>query len=1400
MSETSHIAPQDEVASMVSTGVELLYRPGESIFGEMASALVENGWSVFPQHRDGKRLPGSIDGEPIKWRTDHNLSEALPTDDALALWKRHLPGLNVACVFGPASGHTFAVDIDITDYTRAAAVEEMAVSHLGATPLRRQGRAPKIALIYRHAPDDNIASISRQFPDGDGLEILSTGKLLTFYGLHHVTREYFRWDLMHPYFVGPDIAPLVSRAQVDAFIEAVNVRFPFIRPQGAAGDWSPTRGATGSLGPGNWTEEGGRVVDGRERFITYLAMTAVSDGRDVLLSANEKGEASWEVTLREIADGVANTFFALALCEGKWAQRHLFRESFSRVSRFATGLREGRFQPSYRRTASRPDKGAGAGDQRPLNRVTATPRRTRRVDDDMSQGDVVDEVACPAPVDPEMSFLRHPRSTQQNITVYQGPEDAPSLAIPVNREQLKRNINNRLNDAIAQFFDAVYAGLEGQAGDETRLRGAGGRSRVDIMIAPTGAGKTSQTIRYIAADPRTYRDMPVLEDGQITLARMPIVMLLPTYANISELRQRAVLLGLDGSAPDEVLRAQALQTGLIEESELEVRLADIRRDAIQSGRAAGLPQLSTLVYSGKIRAGCQMADIVSLAMQAGIGTSNFCMTTRKDKETGEKVTDYCQFYEGCPAQAQRAAIREAHVIFMPHSFLALDIPEELKQVRCVIADERIHHLFLHSTTVSSNTLTMERRQPRLTLKDREEGLEVEDFVAGRNEACEVFLQAIRADMRCPSEAFYALDRENRELGGTRLIEMAIKVCKSALTRDSRLTPNMTLPEVQDICLQPLGVELREELQLWEILQDRLARTHWQREVYDSAMRNLLRQREGLAPRGTHAYHDQSHRNIDEQEAAFNGLRSRNGIFGDTDARIQLVFDDVPAAGEEGVAEERIRLSWRTRPNWTEVPTLLLDASAHPDVISKIWGLPADRVTIHNIADDVGKSLNVKIVAVVDRTYSQSWMTGSEQASQSETIIAAQRLARVRRAISTISSLYGDGRVVVGTSIKLRRLINEAWLAPQNSDWCHYGAMRGLDMFKSHSAAVSIGRMEVPTRVIDGLVAALTYDDETPERPHDYLGTGFTDESRDTRLMLASGQQTVRLRDGRVATLDVPVYEGRWARIMQKQYREEEISQFVGRLRPVYREGRTPVWFALSSVIPEGLIVDEVISLSDLLHEDGRDNLWEGIRRLGGVLAEVLLHNECRDMFPTSQMARRIMMECGFDEKGAAITHRAGRGFSILRWRPSGAHEWQTAFAQASLGERAEAVLRAKIASCLVVAPESLSIETVLRAPAHKALVRPADTVDGLIGTPEERQQSVERRMAEMGMYLMDKPRIQTLTPDRVQQWQIGLESEGVDTQEMSAYWSIRAWWTNPVQVRPEVLAGVIYDECTDLVF
>jgi hypothetical protein len=1222
----------------------------ENPFAAVAVAMVRNGWSIFPQETSGeRRLPGKLHGRTIRWSEDHDLSNRPPTPEFIRDCVAQCPAHNVANVFGPASGNTFAVDIDVMDPAMCAAIVEIADDILGPTPFRRIGRAPKIALIYRHGPgeQDRVHNTSRHFAhvdengtahrSGDGLEILGATKLITFHGRHHKTGQFFRWvGDANPITDGPSAATLVTPEQVEIFLEAVDARFRFHRGSAfssSAEFWQWDEATNMNVpriakaaGGVPWVEDGdGLISDGREAYLTTLVFQTASGNRRRLDEAMLQGGAALQSMKAEMAKAVEERFVASARTDarGRWSGRELPREIRGKVNHLIEKYRRGDV-----------DLRRGGGTLAP------------QPDLDMPRVEPSDQ-------DPELSFLKSNAERRRNKdasglkgVLEAAAADTPDLAIPMDRAPIARMVQEGLDAAFAAFFTDVYGAAVG--------RGDAQRTRVHLLKAPTGAGKTSRGIRTIAADPRTKEDhvWKDLETGEERTGRAPFVMLLPTYANIDELRARARVLNLDGTMNDEDLRRAATAEGLIAEDELDSKLADLRRDALKCG-------LETMVYSGKLKAGCKMKEKVELAMSAGLGTSAFCKATVRKDDTSGKPGDgkgskgkpgagrtparaeppeteevLCQHYAGCEAIRQRDQISRVHIVFMPHSFLALSIPDELAEVRAVIADERIHHLFLHTATFSATSLSIPRKPPRLTAREKAQEIRAEDLLADRDHAAFLAQEALRRD-ECPAGALSGYRPESGP-DGLALVQSALKVCGSAIQRDGTLTPLTPLSDVQALCSRPNGRDLREEWQFWTIVEERIL-----------ALRMDAMHREAIADAERKMERFQGRWSPDERlrrERALEKMRSvPTRAKGARDFRIQHLTDH----STNGGTREIVRISWRTEPNWRGVPMLLLDASAAPPIVAKIWRMSERDIVVHDVVADIGRALNVKIVGVVDKTYSNSSIVASAQATAAERLKAARNLATVRSAISAVSAIFGHGRVVAGTSIVLREVINRDWACPDNVDWCHYGAMRGLDGFKFHAAAISVGRMEPPTRTIDGLAAALTYDDDFPEEPFDRTGDGMNPVDG-TSLRLPLGDQRLRLRSGHVAVLKVPMFEGKWARLVQRQYREEELLQFVGRLRPVYREGRPPVWVALSSVIPEELVVDDLITMADLLH--GKQALWDAARMLGGVLEpHAVAATYPGAAFPDPRRAADAMAAMGFGMDAGRPAKRSAEGFASWRW-------------------------------------------------------------------------------------------------------------------------------------------------------
>lgn len=1282
--------------SVSESSLEHMYKPAEIIFGANAREMVAAGWSVFPQEATGRRMPGRVNGEVIKWVEEHQLVEQKPTRENLELWCSHCAILNTAVVFGPGSGNTFAIDVDVVEETLSARIQELAERILGETPLRRVGRWPKIALIYRHHPDDEVPNISPKFAHVDspenpgnsdqGVEVLSAGKPMTFFGKHHVTGRYFRWLDETPDQVGPEGVPLVTSEKVIEFIEAVDAIRSFHRSpvmEVIEEEWAydeeqgihipRTRLAAADS---RWVEdEEGKVVDGREAYLTTLSARIVR--------SNQKTAEDIQRGQPRLAKIVEDEFRQNAIISGRWSGNSLRRECLAKVKSAVRSLKSGRLKAFTPR-----QDGAGNYIQMPTQNSHVPPQPRDPEGDSLDFLPPFVDTSSPAYV-PDATYQRKGMKFK---VLPPEPGAKEERAIQRDRTPTANAVSEGLMKAFNTFWDEVY--------DETRLK-----TRVHILKAPTGAGKTSRGISFIAEDPRTKDEYTVRgSDGEIiSEGRSPILFLLPTYANIEELRHRSQVLNLDASLNDNDLRKQAEDRGLIHEDDLPGRLAELRRDAKNAG-------LETMIYQGKLKAGCQMEDMVKIAMDAGIGTSGFCKAEKQldeiDPDTGKPMKEeiLCPYYNGCPAIEQKKDIEKSHVVFMPHAFLSLNIPEELQHVRAVVADERIHHLFLHTATFDLDTFNAPRKPPRLSKKEKEAGVSAEEFGEDRRMAVQIANHAMSQGI-CPAEALLEVKEKDPQTGAQvsfTWVDSALRVCGASIQRDGNVTPEITMAELEEICAQPTGTQVREEYRFWKIVRERMELRRDQ-----ILMEDLRAEKEGRKPR-----------QVTEGE-------KKKQV---RDYRIQLL-EDITAKGE---TKQTIRISWREEPNWVDRPLLLLDASAAPDMISKIWS--GKEVVVH----DIPASLNVRIVAIADKTYSNASVVAPPSATKQEKVKSGKLLQDMRRALTMTSALYGWSRVVAGGSILVRRTVNLDWEGPHNIDWCHFGAMRGLDFAKFHSAAISVGRMELPIRTIDGLVAALTYDDEVPEEPYDALGTGLGRDRQPLRIPM--GIQTVHMRSGHNIETMVPMFPGRWGRMIQRQYREEELLQFLGRLRPVYRQGDAPIWFSFSSVIPEEVIVDDIVTLEDFLNKAvkrQKSNAWEAMRRGYGVLDVELATTTCPDLYKTRKAVTSDLRSIGLNPIDGSTKGRMAWSVYAFNWRCG--DEVGHSFVRGDIQDP-ETTLRDVLREFL---GKHISDVKMISEPKERTLARgrTVDKIEEELGTLEDRRDAEKSHLLKVAMkVLMQTPK------------------------------------------------------------
>ena len=1131
---------------------ERMYMLHESIFGRIGPALVRNGWSVFPQEREEGRKSAVVDGRALKWKPYQG---RLPSPSEIRSWSLQCPGENVAIITGPVSGNLFALDVDVDDPDLAATVRQVATEHLGHTPFYRFGRVPRVIMLYRH--EDGVAMRKRSYrfgrygadgtwgPSGEAIEFLANGSPFTAFGIHYKTGQYFKWGDEQPFLRNPSDVPVATADQIASFLTAVQDVRRFHRASSAA------------------ASTGGVDVD-LDRPIEFNVLDY-----GVVPAPNMQGQWVWEGD--QVTDGrhfylleyvrqivCANEAAFDAGCEDhtsrvklmQFAAQHVRdhcadaddhgKRSRQALTTEVTGL----FRSTIEKFNER-----GEGGRRLLAPIRTFARADgRRV----------------APVnltttfarDAALNFLGERSSAAGLVAKAENPDakgprvralgvDAPTpekeaaRRLGGDRTAMQERVQANTRSAGAAWREDVSKVPPAPEGDESR--GPMPPWRIHLDGGPTGAGKTTTNVSAIA-------DMILDEKRAGIPYRGMIVITPPSHANIAE----AAVVG--SGAGMRFHDAQDDQEGI--EDYDQMGLQELADHAVSLG-------IRAVHLKSKVLAGCHKVDRLKILQDAGLSTRGICRARVLDAygesiydEHGDVVEQFCEHYERatCGHRQQILALDGADVVFAAHAHLTGPIPEALKRARGLVIDESVVHQILATGQVAVSTLLGPRPWPSLnaaeakvlkethgTIDDGVRAAHLSDLMEQRARAARL-AERVHKD-RSDIVLAFADVKDALTWANT-----ARRICTSAMAMGKRVTPRMTVDGVQQIVARAKPHEVEIEHRFWDVVIEAV---------------------EGL--------HERRKKGI---------FRTRASDALPVDTRLQAVTD-LTSKGEI----RSWRVSWRRSRNWLGLPTLMLDATGDAE-ITRLLNRGAEVIEYRPL--DV--SPNLRVVLVTDRTYSPSMLYPSDKADLKRRKAADIILQQVRQLTSQVAGAHGGQMLWTGPLATRRRFFRQ-WSGPKNIVPAHLGALRGQDWAKSFPVSLCIGRSEQSIRVVDGLVAALTWDSK-PEHPYDRLGNGRTADGKPLFRPLL--ERVVRVRTGHDVRLAVPQMPTEWGRRIEAMWRESELLQFVGRLRGIYRVEPGTVILCCDCP-PEGLIVDDVLTMKEALGDHSRD--WEIAGEMHGLMVE-----------------------------------------------------------------------------------------------------------------------------------------------------------------------------------------------------
>ena len=630
----------------------------------------------------------------------------------------------------------------------------------------------------------------------------------------------------------------------------------------------------------------------------------------------------------------------------------------------------------------------------------------------------------------------------------------------------------------------------------------------------------------------------------------------------------------------------------------------VAAEIAEKAEAAGLRVLH-LYGKGRPESGCvRAADHEALQAQ-GMSGAGLCHASVKKEgriEKGERTTEdrYCPFHPDspealgpCKPETDRASMLEYDLIVTVHSYMSVPSPALMKRVAGVIIDEAVWGQMLHERQFDRTVLQGPRKLPYMTKAEklavygREDvsGDQVADWARSQLEnraRLATYVEECWRRGKDPArgialgvdqipdaeETHERTKRERRAAEMQACLASALLVASRAQTRNLTITPTTTPAEILEAGKEVPGRHLADEARLWRILGERVER-------YRAAMEGNKPMPRGLDPR------------------------------------------------IKPLVEDRVQIAWRTVSPFAHLPTLLLDASADEEILTETFGR-------RPVIEKIETTQRMHVTVLTGSTYSKSALLDGPRDSAKGRFEKRAMRKQVRQLIAQTAAENGSSRVLICCPMAVEQMLRRHWRMPGNVDILHFGDIRGKDWAKSHGACIVIGAMYPNRTNVDGLVAAITPDEEEVEDRLDPDGTGDTPDG-----LVHYVDREFQLRDGRTVKISTQEFTGRFASKFMKLIRDEELAQAIGRLRAAYRTDM-PKLYVVGGCLPTGIIVDEVEPLVDHIRNRGR-LLSHG----DGIADETRATN--------TGVWRRFLRAVDGDESLASSFHNleAGNGARIL---------------------------------------------------------------------------------------------------------------------------------------------------------
>ncbi|MGQ0495432.1 DEAD/DEAH box helicase family protein (plasmid) [Komagataeibacter intermedius] len=153
------------------------------------------------------------------------------------------------------------------------------------------------------------------------------------------------------------------------------------------------------------------------------------------------------------------------------------------------------------------------------------------------------------------------------------------------------------------------------------------------------------------------------------------------------------------------------------------------------------------------------------------------------------------------------------------------------------------------------------------------------------------------------------------------------------------------------------------------------------------------------------------------------------------------------------------------------------------------------------------------------------------------------------------------------------------------DFAHFGNLRGKDQWKNTNCNVVLGRNEPPVSGLEDTARAVFY-----KSPSEIV---FIDANEDGNKFLPRKPENIPTKTGGIHTVNVSYHPDRNVDRILRQIRESELTQAIGRARPIHRDRPLEIIIATNVPVP-GLIPDRACTYEQFIGSRSFECLMDGL--------------------------------------------------------------------------------------------------------------------------------------------------------------------------------------------------------------